>query len=503
MEEQDITKIKKEAVDEFRKSKTFSAMEFAKQMQSIMMENMKEKNKVNFYKRYSPEQVSRYLADPSKYEKQLREISRYLTVSSPQYWRLINYFPSMAVISPVLIPLDTVRFRKTKKKSEKMYNEHKMKLQNMNLSHECVKILNTVFREDVFYGYEIETENSYYIKPLNPDYCRISGIYDGCFVYEFDFSYFDKYKDELMGGYYNIDKNFVRQYNLYKKKGSSHKWQELDLSREVCIKAQETFDFCCPPYVSVFNDLYDISEYKDLNKAKVEMDNTKFIGLTMETRGKDSKDLDDWILDIDTMKDYFALINSCFQGKIGTFMSPMPFKEIEFSNQKSEIDQVSNSIKSFWSSTGVADVLVGENKNAGTLKYSIKTDESLLFNVYRQIERWLTRKMKESSNGMFCVKLPNLTIFNIDDTTDKYLKASEYGYVGSKTMVDACLGFSQNDIDGLGCLENEILNKTENMIPVQSTHTQSSDNTGATEKDEGELSPSGQQTRDDSSNDNR
>lgn len=498
MEDKEIKKIKQQAIDEYKSSQTFSAIEFAKQIQSVVIEGMKDSNKKKFYKKYKPEQVAQYLSDPAKYESQLRDISRYLTVSSPQYWRLINYFSTIAKISPILIPLDIEKFKKNKNKANKTFNECKKAIENMNIQHECLKIINVACREDIFYGYEIETEDSYFIKPMNPDYCRISGVYDGCFIYEFNFAYFDSYKDELMN-YYAIDKSFVKKYNLYKSKGNDFKWQELDVNREVCVKFQETFNFCCPPYVSVFNDLYDIGDYKDLNKAKVESDNNKFIGFEMPIR-KDNGNTDDWLLEVDTMKTYYSLISASLSGKLGSFLSPMPFKEISFPSNKSEVDQVSNAIKSFWGSTGVADVLVGENKNAGTLKYSIMTDESILYGLYRQLERWLSRKFKNKTDGLLTAKIPNLTIFNLKDETDRYLKASEYGYIGAKTMVETCLSFSQNEIDGLAYLENDLLNKVELMIPVQSTHTQSGD-VGSPVKDE--VGDSGQQTRDNSSNENR
>ena len=95
--------IKQKAIKEYQQSQTFSVVEFAKQMQQVMIESMSTKNKIKFYKKYSPEQVDKYLLDPAQYEKELREISRYLAVSSPQYWRLINYFPSIAVLSPILV----------------------------------------------------------------------------------------------------------------------------------------------------------------------------------------------------------------------------------------------------------------------------------------------------------------------------------------------------------------------------------------------------------------
>lgn len=499
MEDLEKKEIEKEAIKKYQESQTFSAIEFAKQLNQIMLEGMKDKNKTKFYKKYTSEQVDKYLADPAKYENELREVSRYLYVSSPQYYRLINYFPSMAILSPIVVPLDVEKLKKNTSKTEKAYRQSSKVLNNMKISHEFLKVLQVAFREDVFYGYEIETDESYYIKALNPKYCKICSVYDGCFTYLFDFSYFDTYKEDLES-YKVIDKEFDKKYNAYKSNGNL-RWQELNPDKEICIKIQETFDFCCPPFISIFNDLYDICDYKDMNKAKVERDNTNFVGFEMPVK-KDSNNLDDWTLNIGTMKSYFAFIQSCLQGQLGAFMSPMPFKELNFTSKQSEIDYVSNSIKSFWGSAGVPDVLMGENKTAGTLKYSINTDESLLFGVYRQLERWLTRKIKKSSSGMFGVIIPDLTIFNLKDEGDKYLKLSQYGYQGARTLVEATMKVSQVGIEGLGYLENTILKKTENMIPVSSSYTQSSDSeTGRPTQDE--VTESGQQSRDDDVNKNR
>ncbi|MEO2601054.1 hypothetical protein [Clostridium butyricum] len=507
MTEKSTDEIKKQAIEEYQKSQTNAIMEFARQQQTLMLENMSTKNKVKFYNKYKPNQVDKYLEDPSNHEKELREVSRYLAISSPQYWRLVNYFPSIAILSPIIVPFDTEKMMKNIKKTTKILNTCQKVLDNMNVQHEFLKVLQTVFREDIYYGYEVETDVSYYVKTLDSRYCRPYGNYDGCLSFQFDLSFFDNNNDpdvDKLLLYEQIDPEFIIKYNIYKEKGSSYRWQEINPDRQICIKAQESFDFCCPPFISVFNEAYDISDYKDLNKAKVETDNTKFIGFNMETK-KDTNNPDDFKLSEELMKSYFAFIQSCLGDKVGTFMTPMPFQDISFSDSGSNtVDNVSNAIKTFWSATGVADVLVGENKNAGTLKYSIKTDEALLFNVYSQIERFLSRKFKQLSGNYFKISLPHFTIINIGDEFDKYLKASQYGYSGARTVVQSALNFSQNQAQGLAFMENEIYKMQKNMMPVSSSYTMSgSEEGGASEKDDGDLTESGQLSRDNSVNDNR
>lgn len=499
--------IKRQAIEDYKKTQTFSIMEFAKQLQQYALDNMNESRKKKFYKKYRPQDVDKYLSNPAKYEKQLRNVSRYLAVTSPHYWNLINYFPNMSILSPIIVPFNTNNFNNKKtsmQKIKKEYNKCIVKLDNMNISHEFLKIIQVAFREDVFYGIEVETENSYSIKQLDPDYCRIKGSCDGCLTFEFDFTYFDIYKKELRY-FYNIDKDFVRKYNLYKKKGNDYRWQMLEPTKEICVKYQSTFDFCCPPYISVFNDLYDITDYKDMNKAKVEMDNTKFIGFEMKNKGEKSNKIDDFVLNVDTMKAWFSFIQGCLNGQVGAFMSPMPFKEIEFAQTSSDTDNVSNSISTYWKGTGTSEVLFGNNTTAGTLAYSIITDQDLLFNLYTQLERILSRKFKLLSDDMFVIHLPRLTRFNVEDETDRYLKLSQYGYQGARTLTEACMGLSQNKIEGLGFLENNILNKQDSMIPVSSSYTQSEESDGGrpSETDDTKISESSQQTRDNGSNANR
>ena len=54
-----------------------------------------------------------------------------------------------------------------------------------------LKAYTICFREDVFYGCAYYDEIGMFILPLDPDYCKISGIYNtGDFAFAMDMSYF-------------------------------------------------------------------------------------------------------------------------------------------------------------------------------------------------------------------------------------------------------------------------------------------------------------------------
>lgn len=84
-----------------------------------------------------------------------------------------------------------------------------------------------------------------------------------------------------------------------------------------------------------------------------------------------------------------------------------------------------------------------------------------------------------------------------------YLGACQYG-VPMASFYCASQGLSQEDMECMSFLEHDMLNLREKFTPLQSANTQSAsssgavaDEGGAPEKDLGELSDSGEQSRED------
>lgn len=492
--------IKQQIISEYEGKRR---IDFVQALNSINLDSIiTKKTSSAFSKSFGKEDAYTYMNDPIRYEKELRNMSKVLCSISPQYKRLVSYFPTIAKIIPVLIPNNSKIVEGGTDKLKKAYQSAYTYLDVMNLKHEFVKVLHTVFVEGIFYGVEYESKQSYYIKKLNPDYCRISSIEDGCLCFQFDFAYFDSDKTgELVKSY---PSEFKSKYNKYLKNKKDNKWQEISSDISICIKYDEDLDSNMPPFANVFADLYDINDYKELHKANTEMNNYKLIGLQIPMK-EDSDNVDDFQLDGNTIVSYYQNLLNALPVGVGAFLSPMPFKEINFAKQTTQIDNINNSVKGYWDGAGVSSILFGSEATSGsTLGLSIKTDESLLFPIYRQLERWLNKKAKSKMKN-FKIQLLDVTYFNQKEVIDKYMTASQYG-LPVKTYLCAAIGMMPNDIDKMTTLENDLLKLQETWIPLSSSHTQSgSSDGGRPEKSDTEVSESGEVSRDNDSNssDNR
>ena len=465
----------------------------------------------NFGVKITKEKIIEMLERPVKNEKKIRKLSNDLYEKNTNYKRLIEHFADMLLLYYVLEPynIDTNKLNVDNFKKE--YEKTLIYIDNMNIEHEIGKIIEKILVNDVFYGYELMNENSYFIQELNPDYCKISSIEDGVFNFEFDFSIFDK-DEKLLESY---PKEFKTIYNkLTRSKNGSKKrgrrkdgimWQELNPKNTICIKANEIIKYCIPPFCGVFTDLYDIADYKALKKAKEEVGNYKIIVGTIPLSDKTDK-MKDFAIELD---DAIAFHGNAMQNippQIGMILSPgIEYKEIQFKQDAVDTDTVAKTTRDYYNSAGVSQLLFNsENGGSIGLNKSIKVDESYMFNILRQIERWFNRKLKYLNTKYdYRIRFLNITAYNQDEYFDSKFKAAQYGF---PTKLESCvaLGIKQSSIESMTFLENDILQLPDKFIPLKSSHTQpGEDEGGRPEKDEDDLTESGVKTKDKEDNDDR
>lgn len=444
----------------------------------------------DFFSKFKKKDILKWLENPARFQRQLRNVSLYLYNVSNHYKRLVKYFSGMAMFAIVLKPrgLDTTTANVVGVRSD--YNQTSNKLINMDLKHEFQKVLDVVFREDIFYGYIYETKDSFYIRKLPSDYCYVRAVEDGTRVISFNFSYFDRYRNRLnmYGGY------FKTCYQKYRN-NRDLKWQDIPSQDAMCIKFDESIDYSIPPFAGVFSCLYDLEEYKNLKKNKERLNNYKLISLRIpvDDNGK-------FKIPEKKVIQYYKMIDARLPENIGIALTPMELMEHTFDKAgQSNTDAVSEALEQYWGASGVSSLLFSSDKSGTTaLKSSILVDSALLFPIYRQLERWLNYRLKKMPyEYKFRVQILNVTEQTYDSVLDRYMKTINMGMGISEVMV--LLGYEFNDVDTMLYLEQDVLDLQSRLKPLQSSYTQSGNNSseekGRPKNDDGNLEIEGAKTR--------
>jgi hypothetical protein len=220
---------------------------------------------------------------------------------------------------------------------------------------------------------------------------------------------------------------------------------------------------------------------------------------------KDSDVTNPYLIDPDEVTKYYNFISSILPNEIGLLLSPTELSPIKFDEEKTQVNRVSDSNAQFWNESGVSQMLMSSADATGaSLAKSVITDEALSWSLVKQIQRNVNRLIDKfnSDSYKFKIEYLNCTIFNYMDMYDKYISAATYG-LPTKMKAAACLGMTPNSFNNMLYLENKVLDLINNMIPMKSSNTLSSEDNqgGRPKKKEDKKTKSGEKTSASGAND--
>lgn len=439
--------------------------------------------------RFDSKQVATFLQNPAKFEKQLRQLSNYLYNVNAQYKMLIRHMATLPMYAYDLELIGSAD-NYAPVKLKKAYLKTSGYIDKLNLRHEMAKVLKIAFKEDVFFGYEHESKDSYFIQQLDADYCQIgSSIEDGVLNFAFDFSYFDKYPIELD----MFAEEFRVKYKIYENNKAKWRWQELDSNKAVCFKINEELPYALPPFNTIFESVFDLDEYKKLKKAKAKMDNFLLLVQKIPLNEKGTE-MDSFLIDLTLANQFHENTASNLPEGVGLTTSPMAFDSISLDKKANSADSVNEAVREVFTDSSVSQYLFNSDKNTSVgIAKSIQADEQIIFDVLRQIERWLNRKLKKQPGTIkFEASFLDITQFSKSEETDRLLKAGQFG-TPDIMRIGATLGMSPNQLYNKAVIENEVLDLHNLIRPLQSSHTQTDDGT-----DEGGRPQAGENEKSDS-----
>lgn len=471
------------------------------QLAKLITRDLNKNVRAPFFTRYSKTEIARYLANPYKYEKQLRHAVNYIYCASPHFRRVIQYFVGLSDLSYVVQPYKVDPKKASKRITGNNYRKVLNVLSSMSIRNQFPKILSVCLRDDVFYGTFWVTNDSITIQQLPSDRCAISSIEGNVLNVTFDFSYFSV--DENLLNYYPPE--FRAKYEYYKNNPATSRWIELDAPYSFAVKCNmDVLDYPIPPFAGLLREIYDIEDYKALKQTKTALENYAMIEMRLPFEDGE------WGIDLDVARDFWSNLDQVLPEEIGSVLTPMPLNKISFERSNTgDTDTVANAEQSLFTAAGVSSLLFNNEKaSANALLLSIKADQSMTFGIVKSIEEVVNRFIQSLSYGKnFKVTFIDCSPFNRKEVGEAYLKAASYG-LPTISMYAASQGLGQAELDGMSFLENDVLELHSLFKPLQNSAQMSvsadteadavsASEPGAPEKSMEDLTESGEQNRED------
>ena len=461
---------------------------------------MRDLNNVTYgpvFALYNKNDIGKFLANPYKYEKQLRKAVIYIYGASSHFRRLIQYFVGLTdwayIVEPYKIDPAKANVRTTNINYRKVLNL----LSAMSIKTQFPKILTVCLREDVFYGTAWVTPDNITIQQLPSDYCAISSIEGNVANVTFDFSYFNTRQNLLE----SFPAEFRRKYELYQKNMAS-RWIDLDSPNSFAIKCNnDIWEYAIPPFAGILRELYDLEDYKGLKLTKTALENYALLAMKLPL-------LDDgsWGLDLDKAKEFWFNLDSVLPEEVGSVLTPMSIEKVSFEKSNTgDTDTISDAQQNIFTAAGVSSLLFNNEKaSANALLLSIKADQSITYGIVKSIQDAVNRIIQSQPYGKnFKLNILDVSPFNRKEAGEAYLKAASYG-LPTISAYGASQGIGQAELDSMSFLETQVLGLQKMFKPIVSSTQLSSeeldsnaatDEGGAPTKEVGEISDSGEQNQ--------
>ena len=500
--------------EEFKPKREVAQKLTFEQLRELIQRNVNRSVNKSFTQ-YTRELLEQYTVNPVSNIDNLREVSRFLTRVSMIYKQMISYFSTMPLytynITPFFDYTQEVQPDQTLKKYQKVLKA----FNSFNMFKELSNVVSITIRDGFYVGYMFYSEkDGIFLMPLDQTYCRIYGkTSSGEWIVYMNAAYFDQgnNKDFIYGvnedGVGVWPDVFIDGYETFKSEGRDYQWFRLPPENTLCLISSTDDEFYMPlPYfLPLFKSLLQLLDTENLIAAKTEIENYKLILNKIPLIGN-SDDVDDFAVSMEIVLQFQQLLEAIVPEGIGIGTTPCEVETISFdkSTSTSDTDALQKAMNSLFANAGINQLVVssGDSSNANGLKYSIANDLGKISVYIRRLESWLNYFIKTNISEGFQLQIFDETQYNRQDFINEKKEAASLG--SSKMDYLCAMGDTPYIAYNKLRFEAVVLNVQQFMVPLQSTYTQSgSDTGGAPTKDETELSPEGQATRDSGKNDDK
>lgn len=493
--------------------KAYDFSQFKKAVNDIAAESLTtyfakfNKNRYSSTERKTPEEIDKILATGNEVE--LRDLSRQYWVLSGLYKRILTYISEMLTYDILVTP----KLKSSKSKKDvvlRSLNDTCDFLDSLTLEKELARIMLVILQDGVYYGFFKECDNGKMIfQDLNPKYCRTRyKSSNGLAVLEFDLTYFLQLKGreattnvnelELYPPY--VQQAYRKYFDKQTRISNNKKYfidsqNKLEEGRWLMIPDYLGIAFYFvdtkPYFASTIKAVEELNDYKGLEKSLDEQDLKKIL-LQKIPMNKDTGELL-FTLDeaLELHKATLTMMKNNADVDVLTSFADTEMLDIQDSAQANR-DNLEKMERSTYNEAGVSKNLF-DTDSSMALEYSLTNDMSLALNIAKIFESFLNYQINKNfanKNVFFEVTILPITHYNREKMFDLYLKGAQYGY--SKLLAGVAAGIKQSNLLNLVTLENDYLELSSKMIPLQSSHTTSgtdiAEENGAPEKDETEKS---------------
>lgn len=444
------------------------------------------------------ESLKAYFSNVGTSEKGMRTTARYMYYRSNILFRLVNWYADMWDLNcRKVIPPYTLTKENNDDKMLKSFQNTLDILDRMDLQGNMTELFINIYREDVVYAIKYLDDTGMFFYVLDPDECIIDTRYSTSdFGFAMDMSKWRTNQRQKIIEY--LGSPLSDMYSEYES--TNVKYIHCPDEYATCFKFRtDIWDTVVPPFVSLFLQLAALEDLVDIQAEADALSIYKLIYLPLKVLSG-SKESDNFEVTPDISLEYFNRMLGAIPENVGAAVVPGDeLKYIDFSktvdSDTSSVEQASNQILQ----TAGGGAVINSNNITSTAAFNawLKSEtEFAMSTLLPQIKGWVNRMIAYDVSNPSKVDFLPVSVYTRESYAESLLKSCQYSFA-NRLAYNSCLGVSEKETIAMLHFENEVLKLPDIMqFPLSSSFTQTGEETGgAPQKDDGELTESGDRMR--------
>lgn len=444
------------------------------------------------------ESLKSYFSNVGTSEKGMRTTARYMYYRSNILFRLVNWYADMWDLNcRKVIPPYTLTKENNDDKMLKSFQNTLDILDRMDLQGNMTELFINIYREDVVYAIKYLDDTGMFFYVLDPDECIIDTRYSTSdFGFAMDMSKWRTNQRQKIIEY--LGSPLSDMYSEYES--TNVKYIHCPDEYATCFKFRtDIWDTVVPPFVSLFLQLAALEDLVDIQAEADALSIYKLIYLPLKVLSG-SKESDNFEVTPDISLEYFNRMLGAIPENVGAAVVPGDeLKYIDFSktvdSDTSSVEQASNQILQ----TAGGGAVINSNNITSTAAFNawLKSEtEFAMSTLLPQIKGWVNRMIAYDVSNPSKVDFLPVSVYTRESYAESLLKSCQYSFA-NRLAYNSCLGVSEKETIAMLHFENEVLKLPDIMqFPLSSSFTQTGEETGgAPQKDDGELTESGDRMR--------
>ena len=418
---------------------------------------------------YTRDNVRKALADPYNNISTLQQVSSILKSANGIYAKILIYNSTMLTNNHMIIPISSSNAM-TKEKMSKAYEDVGSFINKYNIKKTACWIYERVLEQGELYTYKLESKEQHIIQEFPAHLCKVTALENN--VKRFAINLNGIGSDVI--GY--MPTEIQNAYNLFKSNKLS-KDQLIDnsyyqvSSKGTAFTLEKQQSKGVPVYCSIFDDLMELEDMKDLKSENVVIESTKLIHQKLPIDKETGKVL----MDMSVAKTYHNATKANMPKGTAITTNPLDLEAISLSDSSTKLDNdIYQAAENAYDTAGINSEIFNGKKNSNmAISSGLVVDSLLPKRLQMMVEDWMNFELSTyKKNGIrWKFKFIDSTHFDREERSTKARENMAFG--GSRFEFLACQGY--DPLEGVNLLKAEqLLGLDSIMIPQATSHTISS-----------------------------